>query len=63
MAAAPHEEGETRPDTEHGLIVVGSHVGLTTRQLDQLRAKGKIIELELDVPTLLDDSARDEHVT
>ena len=63
LAAAPHEEGETRPDTEHGLIVVGSHVGLTTRQLDQLRAKGKIIELELDVPTLLDDSARDEHVS
>src|SRR4029078_8919316 len=28
----------------------------------QLRAKGKIIELELDVPTLLDDSARDDHV-
>ena len=63
LAAAPHEEGETRPDTEHGLIVVGSHVGLTTRQLDQLRAKGKIIELELDVPTLLDDSARDDHVS
>jgi len=63
LAAAPHEEGETRPDTEHGLIVVGSHVGLTTRQLDQLRAKGRIIELELDVPTLLDDSARDAHVS
>ncbi len=63
LEAAPHEKGETRPDTEHGLIVVGSHVGLTTRQLDQLRAKGKIIELELDVPTLLDDSARDDHVS
>ncbi|HSU37002.1 MAG TPA: nucleotide-binding domain containing protein, partial [Propionibacteriaceae bacterium] len=63
LAAAPHEEGETRPETEHGLIVVGSHVGLTTRQLDQLRAQGQIIELELDVPTLLDDSARDEHVS
>ena len=63
LAAAPHEEGETRPDTDHGLIVVGSHVGLTTRQLDQLRSQGQIIELELDVPTLLDDSARDEHVS
>ena len=63
LAAAPHEEGETRPDTDHGLIVVGSHVGLTTRQLDQLRGKGQIIELELDVPTLLDDSARDDHVS
>ena len=63
LAAAPHEEGETRPDTEHGLIVVGSHVGLTTRQLDQLRDQGQIIELELDVPTLLDDAARDDHVS
>ena len=46
LAAAPHEEGETRPDTDHGLIVVGSHVGLTTRQLDQLRGKGTILELD-----------------
>jgi uncharacterized protein YgbK (DUF1537 family) len=44
------------------LIAVGSHVGLTTRQLDRLRDQDKIIELELDVPTLLDDSARDRHV-
>ena len=29
----------------------------TTRQLDRLRTKGKIIELELDVPTLLDDDS------
>ena len=42
---------ETRPATKHGLIAVGSHVGLTTRQLDRLRDRGKIIELELDVPT------------
>jgi uncharacterized protein YgbK (DUF1537 family) len=53
---------ETRPATKHGLIAVGSHVGLTTRQLDRLRDRGKIIELELDVPTLLDDSAREQHV-
>jgi uncharacterized protein YgbK (DUF1537 family) len=63
LADQPSDAADTRPTTEHGLIAVGSHVGLTTRQLDQLRAKGKIIELELDVPTLLDDSARDEHVS
>lgn len=63
LAAAPRAEGETRPDTKHGLIAVGSHVGLTTRQLEQLRARGQIIELELDVPTLLDDSARNDHVS
>jgi uncharacterized protein YgbK (DUF1537 family) len=62
QTAQPPDPDDTRPATEHGLIAVGSHVPLTTRQLDRLRAKGKIIELELDVPTLLDDAARDEHV-
>jgi uncharacterized protein YgbK (DUF1537 family) len=52
-----------RPSVPHGLIAVGSHVGLTTRQLDQLRAAGNIVELELDVPTLLEPSTRDRHVT
>ncbi len=39
-----------RPSVQHGLIAVGSHVGLTTRQLDQLRTAGHILELELNVP-------------
>jgi len=59
----PTDPHDTRPTTRHGLIVVGSHVGLTTRQLDQLRDLGRIIELELDVPTLLDSKGRDEHVS
>jgi uncharacterized protein YgbK (DUF1537 family) len=63
LAAAPHEQGETRPETEHGLIAVGSHVGLTTRQLDRLRAKGNVTELELDVPTLLKAKDGDKHVS
>ena len=63
LAAAPREPGETRADTVHGLIAVGSHVGLTTRQLDRLRAKGNITELELDVPTLLKAQDRDKHVS
>jgi uncharacterized protein YgbK (DUF1537 family) len=62
FSAQSPDPDETRPATKHGLIAVGSHVGLTTRQLDQLRDRGKIIELELDVQTLLDDSARDRHV-
>ena len=62
FARRPTDSDETRPATKHGLIAVGSHVGLTTRQLDRLRDRGKIIELELDVPTLLDDSARERHV-
>jgi uncharacterized protein YgbK (DUF1537 family) len=52
-----------RPSVRHGLIVVGSHVGLTTRQLDRLRTAGHILELELDVPTLLEPTTRDRHVT
>jgi uncharacterized protein YgbK (DUF1537 family) len=63
LAAAPRNPDETRPETKHGLIAVGSHVGLTTRQLDRLRAKGDIVELELDVPTLLEAEERDSHVT
>jgi len=61
-ASQPVEPGDTRQATKHGLIAVGSHVPLTTRQLDRLRSTGKIIELELEVPTLLEDTARDEHV-
>ena len=63
FARRPTDSDETRPATAHGLIAVGSHVGLTTRQLDRLRDRGKIIEVELDVPTLLEDSAHDRHVT
>jgi uncharacterized protein YgbK (DUF1537 family) len=64
VAEANSERPEDhRPSVGHGLIVVGSHVGLTTRQLAQLRAAGHILELELDVPTLLEPSSRDRHVT
>lgn len=62
LASQPADPDDTRQATKHGLIAIGSHVALTTRQLDRLRTKGKIIELELDVPTLLDDDSRDEHV-
>ena len=44
-----------------GLIVVGSHVGLTTRQLDALRARQAPAEFEIDVATVLTD-ARDAHL-
>ncbi|WP_433873226.1 four-carbon acid sugar kinase family protein [Saccharopolyspora sp. CA-218241] len=47
----------------HGLIAVGSHVGLTTRQLDELRAAHHPAEFELDVPTLLDPAAGAEHLS
>ena len=45
-----------------GLIVVGSHVELTTRQLNRLRERNQIVELELDVAKVIDAAQRDEHV-
>lgn len=62
LAAEPDRHDDSRPTALHGLIAIGSHVGLTTRQLDRLRTGGKIIELELDVSTLLDGATRDAHV-
>jgi uncharacterized protein YgbK (DUF1537 family) len=62
LGSQPADPNDSRTATKHGLIAIGSHVALTTRQLDRLRTKSKIIELELDVPTLLDDAARDKHV-
>jgi uncharacterized protein YgbK (DUF1537 family) len=61
-SSRPEPADEDRPSVPHGLIVVGSHVGLTTRQLDRLRATGHVVELELNVPMLLQPDARDEHV-
>ena len=46
----------------HGLVAVGSHVGLTNRQLAELRARRDLHEVELRVPALLDDEARGVHV-
>ena len=39
-----------------GLIVVGSHVAMTTRQLDTLLDRMSPVELEIDVATVLGDS-------
>jgi uncharacterized protein YgbK (DUF1537 family) len=46
----------------HGLVVVGSHVGLTSRQVQIARARGVLTEVELDVATLLDPARRTAHV-
>jgi uncharacterized protein YgbK (DUF1537 family) len=37
----------------HGLIVVGSHVGQTSRQVAALRARAATTDIELDVPAVL----------
>jgi uncharacterized protein YgbK (DUF1537 family) len=48
----------------HGLAVVGSHVGLTSRQVAAVRNRGDLAEIELDVPTLAsaDPANRQQHV-
>jgi uncharacterized protein YgbK (DUF1537 family) len=45
-----------------GLVVVGSHVGLTSRQVAKAQERGGLTETELHVPTLLDPERRDDHV-
>jgi uncharacterized protein YgbK (DUF1537 family) len=42
--------------------VVGSHVGLTSRQVAKAQQRGGMTEAELHVPTLIDADRRDEHV-
>jgi uncharacterized protein YgbK (DUF1537 family) len=37
----------------HGLIVVGSHVDLTNRQVAALRARGATADIEVDVPAIV----------
>jgi uncharacterized protein YgbK (DUF1537 family) len=56
------ELGRIGPRGGHGLIAVGSHVGLTTRQLERLRELGGLTEFELDVATLLDPASRAAHL-
>jgi uncharacterized protein YgbK (DUF1537 family) len=43
-------------------VVVGSHVGLTSRQVAVAQERGGIAEIELDVPAVADPSRRDAHV-
>jgi len=66
-SSAPVDDATLRagasPDSApHGLVVVGSHVGLTTRQLDGLRDARPILELELDVARVDDPAQRDQLV-
>lgn len=44
--------------SEHGLVVIGSHVAQTTRQLEALRSQDGITFLDLDVARLLDSRKR-----
>jgi uncharacterized protein YgbK (DUF1537 family) len=46
----------------HGLVVVGSHVGLTSRQVAVAQQHGGLAEVELDVAAIADSARRDSYV-
>jgi uncharacterized protein YgbK (DUF1537 family) len=48
-----------RPRQGHGLVLVGSHVEMTTRQLEHALALSDVRAVEVSVPRLLDAGARD----
>jgi uncharacterized protein YgbK (DUF1537 family) len=50
--SSPGTSGDGRP-SGHGLVVVGSHVGQTSRQVAALHARGGVTGVELDVPALV----------
>ncbi|MET4429341.1 four-carbon acid sugar kinase family protein [Mycolicibacterium sp. 624] len=52
---------DNRPVSSRGLIVVGSHVGMTTRQLQLLRAEEEITALQVDVPRLMQSQTSKSH--
>ena len=46
---------------DHGLVVVGSHVGLTTTQLRAVQQRGTLAEVEIHVHSVLDER-RKQHL-
>jgi uncharacterized protein YgbK (DUF1537 family) len=64
MPATGTESSDTvggSPVLPHGLVVVGSHTGLTTGQLDRLRETVPITEIELEVEQLRDPERAGVH--
>lgn len=56
------ESRQGRSTVPGGLIVIGSHVDLTTRQLNYLRDNVELEEYEIDVHEVLDANTRDSHI-
>ena len=51
-----------RPARGHGLVVLGSYVGASTRQFERLLALPRVRPIELSVAEVLDPGRRDAHV-
>jgi uncharacterized protein YgbK (DUF1537 family) len=58
----PSEIWPAGPPGGHGLVVVGSHVGLTSRQVAVAEERGGLTGVELDVVEVADPARRDAHV-
>ena len=58
----PEELYRRRPRRGHGLVLVGSHVEMTTRQLGEALKLDGVLAVELSVPLLLDDGEREEEL-
>jgi uncharacterized protein YgbK (DUF1537 family) len=56
---AAEELYRRRPRRGHGLVLVGSHVALTTRQLEKTLKLDGVRAVELSVPRLLEDAQRE----
>ena len=57
---SPEELYRERPRRGHGLVLVGSHVALTTRQLEQALALEGVRAVEVSVPRLLTEERSGE---
>jgi len=56
---SPEELYRRRPRRGHGLVLVGSHVALTTRQLEGVLDLERVHAVELSVPRLLEGAERE----
>lgn len=59
----PEELYSQRPPRGHGLVLVGSHVDLTTRQLKETRQLSGLHTVELSVPRLIDPDRREGEIS
>jgi uncharacterized protein YgbK (DUF1537 family) len=55
-------DGPPHAGRAHGLVIIGSHVDLTTRQLERLRQCQVFTQIELDVAAIIDDAHAREHL-
>ena len=53
----------TIPQTGGSLVIVGSHVPKTTRQLEVLLAENQTLPIEVNVAALLDDQRRNQEIS